>query len=152
MFIDNSDIKVIYYFLLTVNNYKGGKFNMGPVFKIAIKAPNGHYLRHNADDSLSFENCDVMDPEVQFFVPIGTNVFLHSYKRHSISLNSNNSLSLAQSNMALNENSLFSAVFLGANRVAVKASNNMFVNYNSLSATSNSIGNNETFEIIHLYI
>ena len=125
---------------------------MGPVFKIAIKAPNGHYLRHNANDSLSFENCDIMDPEVQFFVPIGTNVFLQSYKRHLISLNSSNSLSLIQSNMSISENELFSAVFLGANRVAVKANNGLFVHSTSLSASSNSVGNTETFEIIHLYI
>lgn len=125
---------------------------MGPVFKIAIKAPNGNYLRHNTNDSLSFENCDIMDPEVQFFVPIGTNVFLQSYKRHLISLDSSNSLSLIQSNMSISENELFSAVFLGANRVAVKANNGLFVHSTLLSASSNSIGNTEIFEIIHLYI
>ena len=124
---------------------------MGPNFRIAIKAPNGHYLRHNADDTLSFENCDISDPEVQFFVPIGMKVFLQSYKRHFVSLN-NNSLTLIQSNTGISENELFSAIFLGANKVAVKANNDMFVHFNLLSATSNSVGNNETFEIIHLYI
>ncbi|PYG90378.1 hypothetical protein LY28_00261 [Ruminiclostridium sufflavum DSM 19573] len=125
---------------------------MGPVFRIAIKSSEGKYLYHNSDGSLSFENCDIMEPEVQFYAPIGTSVFLQSYKRNLISLDSNNSLVLTGNNTSISENEIFSAVFIGANKVAVRASNGMFVHSGLLSACSNSISDNEIFEIIHLYI
>lgn len=121
---------------------------------IGIKSADGRYLRANDDGSVSFCKCNIMDPNIRFVAPASLQVFLQSYKREFVSLTKSNDLKLIASTNPVGLNETFNVVLRGANKISVIASNKKYVTCdgNDLKVTSDSITDNETFEVIHLYI
>lgn len=126
----------------------------GVSLSIAVKSADGRYLRANDDGSISFCTSDLMDPAIKFIVPAGFQIFLQSYKREFVSLTETNDLKLVPFTDSIDLNQVFTLVLRGANKVAVKANNQKYVTYNDarLKAECDTVTDNETFEIIHLYV
>jgi len=123
---------------------------MGPYSSIAIKSSDGKYLCADGN-SLSFQDCSIYDAKIRFLVPSGVNIIIQSYERKLLSLVSTSTLTLTDNTKPVTSNEIFTIIPLGANKVAVKASNDKFLN-STITANSVSISDSETFEIIHLYI
>ncbi|MDP4177456.1 MAG: hypothetical protein Q8900_03840 [Bacillota bacterium] len=126
----------------------------GVSLSIAVKSADGRYLRANDDGSISFCTSDIMDPAIKFTVPAGFQIFLQSYKREFVSLTESGDFKLVPLTDSIDLNKVFTLVLRGANKVAVKANNQKYVTYDDtcVKAANDTITDNETFEIIHLYV
>ncbi len=125
--------------------------------RVAVKPCNGEYLTFKRKGGLTSVICDDTAPEIIFSVPLTlNNAYIQTHTRDLITVKSNGLLGIKSNSENISENDLFDFICLGLNRVAIRAHNGNFVSFRpdrnkSLCACSETIGPNETFEVIVIF-
>lgn len=125
--------------------------------RVAVKLSNGEFLSYKRNGSLTSVNCDDSTHEIIFYVPAAlNNAYIQIHSRDLISVRDNGQLALKSNRENISENDLFDFICLGMNRVAIRAHNGKFVSFHPernkmLCAGSDTIGPNETFEVIVIF-
>jgi|GEM_PF-4323546 len=126
--------------------------------RVAVKPCNGEYLSFESHGNLtSIDCCDDTVPEIIFSVPLAiNNAYIQTHTRDMVTVRENGQLGIKSGKENISESELFDFICLGLNRVAIRAHNGRFVSFNAekdkmLCAVSESIGPNETFEVIVVF-
>ncbi|MDP4094871.1 MAG: fasciclin [Bacillota bacterium] len=125
--------------------------------RVAIKAHDGKFLTID-NGSLKLKECDnELSHEITFYVPLAVNnVFVQAYTREFVSVKDNGEIGLVPCDYNLGQNEAFNFICLGMNRAAIVANNGKYVSavndkLGTVMASSASIGENETFEVILVF-
>jgi hypothetical protein len=126
--------------------------------RVAVKTSNGEFLSYGGDGALQcVSSCDDSRQDIIFNVPMAvTGTFIQTHTRDLVSVGDTGELGVKLNKEAISNTELFDFICLGMNRVAIRAHNGKFLSFKenenkTLSASSDTIGPNETFEVIVVF-